>query len=92
MVCVPKRIKLKEIFDLKQVNNLDELIDLVGESAVSKCFTEYMMITIAKAQKLDDLQRHIESLAKMSNGEMSLRSGDLLTMLNAPLFFSIDEG
>lgn len=91
MVCVQEKIKLKEIFDLKQVNNLKELIDLVGENTVTKCFTEYMMLTIAKAQKFDDFQRYMEAIVKMSNGEKSLRSGDLLTMLNESLFMSNAE-
>lgn len=78
--------------NLKQVNNLDELINLIGENAITKCFTDDMITAIAKAQRLDDLQQHIESLAKISNGEASLRSGDLLTMLNAPLFVAINKG
>lgn len=71
---------------MKKINNLEELIKLVGEDTVDKCFTEYMMISVAKSHKLDDLQNHIESIAKMSNGEVRLRSGDLLASLKAPLF------
>lgn len=78
--------------NLKQANNLDELINLIGENAITKYFTDDMITAIAKAQRLDDLQQHIESLAKISNGEASLRSGDLLTMLNAPLFVAINKG
>ena len=76
---------------MKKVDNLSELIDLVGKDTVDRCFTEYMMMMIAKAQKLDDLQNYIEPLAKMSNGEMTLKSGDLMTMLETPLFVNIDE-
>ena len=79
---------------MKQVNNLNELIDLVGEDVVTKCFAEYLLgaaVITAKAQRLDDLQQHIESLAKASNGKMPLRSGDLLAMLNAPLFVAVDK-
>ncbi len=76
---------------MKKVDNLSELIDLVGKDTVDRCFTEYMMMVIAKAQKLDDLQNYIEPLAKMSNGEMNVKSGDLMTMLETPLFVNIDE-
>ena len=41
---------------MKKVNNLDELVELIGIEAVEKCFTEYMMLTIAKAKKYDELQ------------------------------------
>lgn len=41
---------------MKKVNNLDELVELVGIEAVEKCFTEYMMLTIAKAKEFDKLQ------------------------------------
>ena len=39
---------------MKKVNNLDELVELVGMEAVEKCFTEYIMLTIAKAKKYDE--------------------------------------
>ena len=41
---------------MKKINNLDELEELIGREAVEKCFTEYMMLTIAKAHKWDELQ------------------------------------
>lgn len=41
---------------MKKVSNLDKLVDLIGMEAVEKCFTEYMMLTIAKAKKYDELQ------------------------------------
>ncbi len=41
---------------MKKVNNLDELVKFIGMEAVEKCFTEYMMLTIAKAKKYDEMQ------------------------------------
>lgn len=41
---------------MKKVNNLDELVDLIGMESVEKCFTEYVMLTIAKARKWDESQ------------------------------------
>lgn len=41
---------------MKKINNLDELVELVGMEVVERCFTEYMMLTIAKAKKYDELQ------------------------------------
>ena len=76
---------------MKKVDDLSELINLVGKDTADRCFTEYMMMVIAKAQKLDDLQNYIEPLAKISNGEMTVKSGDLMTMLEAPLSVNIDE-
>ncbi len=36
---------------MKKVKNLSELIGLVGEDTVDKCFTEYMMLKVAKANE-----------------------------------------
>ena len=41
---------------MKKVKNLDELVELIGMKAVEKCFTEYMMLTIAKAKEYDRMQ------------------------------------
>ena len=41
---------------MKKVSNLDELVELIGMETVEKCFTEYMMLTIAKARKWDESQ------------------------------------
>ncbi len=38
---------------MKKINNLKELEELVGRETVKKCFTEYMMMTIAKAEQWD---------------------------------------
>ncbi len=40
---------------MKKVNNLDELVELVGMETVEKCFTEYIMLIIAKAKKFDEM-------------------------------------
>ena len=41
---------------MKKVKDLDELVKLIGMEAVEKCFTEYMMLTIAKAREYDRMQ------------------------------------
>jgi len=45
---------------MKKVKNLSELIGLVGEDTVDKCFTEYMMLKVAKANELDQLKDILE--------------------------------
>lgn len=57
---------------MKKVNNLDELVKLIGMEAVEKCFTEYMMLTIAKAKKYDNLQCNKDS----KNNDLSVFSED----------------
>lgn len=39
---------------MKKINNLDELVELIGMESVEKCFTEYMMLIIAKAKRYDE--------------------------------------
>lgn len=57
MVCVQRRNK-----KLKKVSNLSELVNLVGKDTVDKCFTEYMMLMVAKANKFDKLEQAIEDI------------------------------
>lgn len=47
---------------MKKVNSLDELVKLVGRETVDKCFTEYMMLMVAKANKFDKLEQAIEDI------------------------------
>ena len=47
---------------MKKVNSLDELIKLVGKDTVDRCFTEYMMLMVAKSNKLDKLEKAIEDI------------------------------
>lgn len=47
---------------MKKVNSLDELVKLVGKEAVDKCFTEYMMLMLAKSNKFDKLEQAIEDI------------------------------
>ncbi len=39
---------------MKKINNLKELVELIGMESVEKCFTEYMMLIIAKAKRYDE--------------------------------------
>ena len=47
---------------MKKVSNLSELVNLVGKDTVDKCFTEYMMLMVAKANKFDTLEQAIEDI------------------------------
>ena len=62
MACVQKRIRLKRNKILKRVSNLGELIDLVGKDTVDKCFTEYMMLMVARNNKLKELENDLENM------------------------------
>ena len=45
---------------MKKVSNLGELINLVGKDTVDKCFTEYMMLMVARNNKLTELENDLE--------------------------------
>lgn len=45
---------------MKKVSNLGELINLVGKDTVDKCFTEYMMLMVARNNKLNELENDLE--------------------------------
>ena len=48
---------------MKKVNNLKELIDLVGKDSVDKCFTEYMMLIVARNNKLEELENDLKDMS-----------------------------
>ena len=48
---------------MKKINSLEELEELIGPETVEKCFTEYMMLLIAKARKWDELQGKSKGMA-----------------------------
>ena len=60
MVCVQRRKRLRRNKILKKVSNLSELVNLVGEETVDKCFTEYMMLMVARNNKLTKLEKDLE--------------------------------
>ena len=62
MVCVQRRIRLRRNKILKKVNNLSELVDLVGKETVDKCFTEYMMLMVARNNKVKKLENDLEDM------------------------------
>ena len=47
---------------MKKVNNLSELVDLVGKETVDKCFTEYMMLMVARNNKVKKLENDLEDM------------------------------
>ena len=53
---------------MKKINNLSELINLVGKDTVGKCFMENIMTLIAQAKKQSDLNNHC---AVMNEEEMN---------------------
>ena len=46
---------------MKKVSNLNELLNLVDKDTVDKCFTEYMMLMIARNNKLEQLEEDLKS-------------------------------
>ena len=65
MVCVQRRIRLRRNKILKKVNNLSELVDLVGKDTVDKCFTENIMLLIAKANRLEKVESLMDRISKI---------------------------
>ena len=47
---------------MKKVSNLSELVDLVGKDTVNKCFTEYMMLMVARNNKVNELENDLENM------------------------------
>lgn len=45
---------------MKKVTDLETLTKFIGSENVDKCFTEYLMLHIAKGKKLDVLFEYIE--------------------------------
>ena len=50
---------------MKKVNNLSELVDLVGKDTVDKCFTENIMLLIAKANRLEKVESLMDRISKI---------------------------
>ena len=48
---------------MKKIKSLEELEELIGPEAMEKCFTEYMMLLVAKARKWDELQGKSKGMA-----------------------------
>lgn len=46
---------------MKKIKNLETLTEQIGSDCVERCFTEYMMLHVAKAKKLDALFSYIEN-------------------------------
>lgn len=44
--------------EMAEIRNLADLEKLVGIRTVEKCFIEYMLLTMNKAKRLDDLENH----------------------------------
>lgn len=65
---------------LKRISNLDELIDLVGKDTVDKCFTEYVMLLIAKANRLEKVEYLIDKISKLYDEIDDTEENDLKYM------------
>ena len=46
---------------MKKIDSLEELQKTAGKETVDWCFTEYMLLLIAKAKKFDELLTELES-------------------------------
>lgn len=42
------------------INNLKDLVDLLGNEKVDRLFTEYLMLKIAKANQFDEIASKID--------------------------------
>lgn len=71
---------------MKKVNNLKELVDLVGKDTVNKCFTENMMILIAKANRLEKVENLMDRISKLYDETDDTEESDLKAM-----FISLTE-
>lgn len=71
---------------LKKVNNLEELVDLVGKDTVDKCFTENMMLLIAKANRLKKVENLMDRISKLYDETDGTEESDLKAM-----FISLTE-
>lgn len=47
---------------MEKVNNLKDLVNLVGKETVDKCFAEYMTQIVSKANNFDRLEKAIEDI------------------------------
>lgn len=65
---------------LKKVSNLGELIDLVGKDTVDKYFNEYMMLLIAKANRLEKVEYLMDKISKLYNEIDDTEENDLKYM------------
>ena len=65
---------------VKRGSNLGELIDLVGKDTVNKCFTEYMMLLIAKANRLEKVEYLMDKISKLYDEIDDTEENDLKYM------------
>ena len=79
-VCVQRKIKLSRNKILKKVNNLSELVDLVGKDTVDKCFTENIMLLIAKANRLEKVESLMDRISKIYDKTDDTEEIDLKAM------------
>lgn len=68
---------------MKKVNNLSELVDLVGKDTVDKCFTENIMLLIAKANRLEKVESLMDRISKIYDKTDDTEEIDLKAMFIA---------
>lgn len=47
---------------MNKTNNLSELVSLVGKDTIDKCFAEYMMLMVARNNKVNELINDLEDM------------------------------
>lgn len=57
---------------MKKVMTLNDLQNQVGKENTERCFTEYAMLTVAKAQRFDGLMNYLSKLP--AHSEISVQT------------------
>ena len=73
---------------MKEISNLKELQNVIGEEMVEKCVTEYIMLLVARANQYDTmttlfkkLQKSYKKVSKQPNEEELQRFYQMVTSL-----------
>ena len=77
---------------VKRDSNLGELIDLVGKDTVDKCFTEYMMLLIAKANRLEKVEYLMDKISNLYDETDYTEENDLKYMFRVLTKILVEYG
>ena len=77
---------------VKRDSNLGELIDLVGKDTVDKCLTEYMMLLIAKANRLEKVEYLMDKISKLYDETDDTEENDLKRMFRVLTKILVEYG
>ena len=77
---------------VKRDSELGELIDLVGKDTVDKCFTEYMMLLIAKANRLEKVEYLMDKISNLYDETDYTEENDLKYMFRVLTKILVEYG